>query len=390
MRRIVLFLSVSLLIYSCNNNGVVIKGKLENAKGSYIYLQELAVDGAGKVDSLLLPKSGSFKFKREQQYPVFYTMWVGKTRKYITLLAKPGERIKITADADSLFKTYQLKGSEESLNLQILTRRFNQTLNTCDSLNNVYQQFIASRNPNLVNIQKILSMSFDNALEEQRKFTISFIEKHPSSLANILALYQKVDSNNWVLNKPGDTKYYTKVDSALYKNYRDTPHVSALHANIQQLNEQKQELKMKALLSIMGSKAPEIAMPNVKGDTLRLLSLKGKVVLLYFWASWDEASRKENLNMISLYNKYKDKGLEIYQVSLDKTKEAWTKAIKDDKLWWNYQVCDFKYWQSPVVNRYNFDKLPLVFILDKTGVILSRGLHGEELNNKLADIFEDK
>jgi len=389
MRRLILFLSIPLLIYSCNNNGVVIKGKLENPKGSYIYLQELSVDGKGSFDSLLLSKSGSFKFKHDLSYPVFYTLWVGKNRKYITLLAKPGERIKITANADSLFQTYQLKGSDESLNLQLLTRRFNKTINTCDSLNTVYRQFLTSHNPNIANIQAILNMTYTNALEEQRKFTISFIEKNPSSLASIMALYQKLDSTTWVLGKEEDLKYYTKVDSALYKKYRSSPHVNALHANIQQIKEQKEKLKLQRMLSVMGSKAPEIALPSAKGDTLRLSSNKGKITLLYFWASWDENSRKENLNLITQYNKYKGKGFEIYQVSLDKTKEAWTKAIKEDGIWWT-QVCDFKYWQSPVVNLYNFDKVPMTFLIDKTGSIMSRGLSGEDLNNKLAKIFEDK
>jgi peroxiredoxin len=387
MRRLILFITISLVIYSCDKNGVVIKGKMDNPKGSYVYLQELTVDGKGLSDSVMLSKSGFFKFKREQTYPVFYSMWIGQNREYITLLAKPGERIKITGNADSLFQTYQVTGSQESKNVQVLTQRFNKTLNSLDSLNNVYLQFLNSRN--IANIRQILSMNYSNVVDEQRKFTISFIDKNPSSLACILALYQKLDTSSWVLYKEDDLKYYIKVDSALFKEYRNSPHVNALHANIQRMKEQQQTLKIQRMLSIMGAKAPEVALPSVKGDTVRLSSFKGKAVLLYFWASWSQESRKQNKELVNLYNKYKGKGFEIYQVSLDKTKDAWMKAIKEDGLLWT-QVCDFKYWQSPVVNLFNFSKIPTSFLIDKSGTIISRDLKGDDLNDKLASILEEK
>lgn len=387
MRRLVLFLIIPFIIYSCDKNGIVIKGKLDNPSGQYIYLQELTVDGKGMTDSVLLSKSGIFKFKQQRTYPVFYSVWTGQNPKYVTLLAKPGEQIKITGRADNLFQTYQVTGSDESKNVQMLTRKMTKTLKSLDSLNNVYLQLI--NNPNIVNIRSVLSMNYSNMVSDQRKFTISFIEKNPSSLACILALYQKIDSSTWVLYDEGDLKYFIKVDSALYNKYRNTPHVNALHANIVRMKEQQRTLKVQRLLSIMGAPVPEVSLPSIKGDTVRVSSFKGKVVLLSFWASWSEESRKENKELVNLYNKYKAKGFEIYQVSLDKTKEAWAKAIKEDGLLWT-QVCDFKYWQSPVVNLFNLDKVPTSFLIDRNGTIISRDLKGDNLNNKLASTLEEK
>lgn len=390
MRKLIILLIIaSFFIYSCSNKGpkVVIKGKLENPKGSYVYLQELTLGGNGITDSVLLDNSGSFKFKFEINYPMFYTLKVGKDSKLITLLAKPGDRIKITGNADNLFKTYAVSGSEESQKVQLLNQRLSKTINCLDSLNRVLQQF--QGNKNIVNIYNVLSMNYDNCVAEQRKFSISFIRKNTGSLACLMALYQKINSQKFVFDEDDDLKYFISVDSALFKNYKDTPHVIALHSNIQQMKEQQQALKMHQLLSIMGAKAPDVALPSVKGDTVKMLSFKGKVILLYFWASWDKESRKENMNLVGLYNRYKSKGFEIYQVSLDKTKEAWTNAIHEDKLWWT-QVCDFKYWQSPVVKLYNFDKLPTIYLIDKDGIIISRDLKGESLNTKLAEIFAEK
>ncbi|HEY4788909.1 MAG TPA: TlpA disulfide reductase family protein [Bacteroidales bacterium] len=389
MRRLILFLSISLLIYSCNNNSVVIKGKLENPKGSYIYLHELTLNGNGFSDSVLLNNSGSFKFKKELKYPMFYTLQVGKSNDLVTVLAKPGDRIKITGKADNLLQTYYVTGSEESKDVQVLARHLKKTINTLDSLNNIYLQFLNSKNKNIENIRNILSMNYDNCLEEQRKFSISFIKNNPNSLACVMALYQQINSKTYVFDKEDDFKYFIAVDSALFRKYRDAPHILALHTNIEQMKEQKRVLQLQRMLSIMGAKAPELALPSAKGDTVRLSSFKGKVVLIDFWASWNKECLKENTNLVDLYKKYKSKGFEIYQVSLDKSKDDWTKAIKDGGLWWT-QVCDFKYWQSPVVSLYNFDKVPTTFLIDKSGTIISRDLKGENLNEKLAELFEEK
>jgi peroxiredoxin len=366
---------------------VVIKGQLEGPKQPFVYLEELTISGHKAADSIAPDKSGFFKFKREVKYPSFFTLRTKQRNNFITLLAMPGERIKITGRADSLMQTYQVTGSDGSKDVQLLTQRLAKTIRARDSLNRVYKQFYNS--PNIENIRQILTMNYQNCLEGQRQFTISFITKKPSSLACLMALYQKLDSNSWVLYKAEDIKYYIKVDSALFKKYKDAPHVMALHTNIQQLKEQDRVLQLQQMLANLGAKAPDIALPSSKGDTIRLSSLKGKVILLDFWASWNSECRKDNKNLVLLYNKYKSKGFEIFQVSLDKTKETWVKAIKEDRLWWA-QVSDLKYWQSPVVQLYNFKKIPTTYLIDKDGIIIARDLKGEALSNKLAEIFEQK
>jgi hypothetical protein len=113
------------------------------------------------------------------------------------------------------------------------------------------------------------------------------------------------------------------------------------------------------------------------------------VILLYFWGSWNAESRKAKVEMAELYNKYRSKGFEIYQVAIEKSKDSWQKAVKEDGLRW-IQVCDGKFWQSPVVNLYNFEKLPISFLIDQSFTIVSRDLKGEELNNKITSLFEAK
>ena len=106
-----------------------------------------------------------------------------------------------------------------------------------------------------------------------------------------------------------------------------------------------------------------------------------------FWASWCKPCRAENPFVVSLYNKYKDKGLDIFSVSLDQQKEAWLQAIKADKLSWKNHVCDFKMWQSPVVSLYGFTGIPFACILDKKGNIAGKNLRGPELEEKIKELI---
>ncbi len=116
--------------------------------------------------------------------------------------------------------------------------------------------------------------------------------------------------------------------------------------------------------------ATEISLNDATGNPINLSSLKGKVVILSFWASWCPSCRKDNPNLVKLYNDYNKKGLEIYSVSLDTDKAAWQKAIKDDGLLWTNHVTDLKKWSSKPVVDYNIESTPSKILIDKNGKIV--------------------
>ncbi len=137
-----------------------------------------------------------------------------------------------------------------------------------------------------------------------------------------------------------------------------------------------------------GQLAAEIALPSATGDTVRLSSLKGKVVLLDFWASWCGPCRVANKGLVKLYDKFKSKGFEIYSVSLDDEKENWIKAIKKDKISW-LQVIDRGGWETPTAAKWNIYALPTSYLIDKEGRLIAMDLEGKYLEKALKDMLDD-
>ena len=156
----------------------------------------------------------------------------------------------------------------------------------------------------------------------------------------------------------------------------------------QQKNRVNEEKNIREQLGInIGEIAPEINLKSPDGNLIALSSLKGKVVLLDFWASWCRPCRAENPNVVRLYNKYKDKGFTVYSVSLDQNKDKWMAAITQDQLTWSNHVSELTGWKSSAGNKYGVSSIPKTFLIDSKGKIIAYDLRGNDLEKKLSEIL---
>ena len=136
----------------------------------------------------------------------------------------------------------------------------------------------------------------------------------------------------------------------------------------------------------VGDKAENFSAPTPTGRELSLNEARGKVTIIDFWASWCKPCRMENPNVVKVYNKYHEKGLNIIGVSLDKKKEAWLKAIQDDNLQWSH-VSNLQFWQEPIAQAYGVRSIPATFILDEDGNVIAKNLRGPALEEKIAELL---
>jgi thiol-disulfide isomerase/thioredoxin len=220
--------------------------------------------------------------------------------------------------------------------------------------------------------------------KQEKRIQAEFTQAQATSTAKIKELIPQMGSHLvalWATNfLPAEKEMASLEDIAnrLAKARPNHPQVKQFVANLQRLQGVNE-----------GAMAPEINLATPEGPNLALSSLRGKYVLIDFWASWCGPCRRENPNVVKTYAAYKDKGFEIYGVSLDQDREAWLKAIEKDQLVWKH-VSDLKYWSSAGAQAYQVNSIPQTFLLDKEGRILAKGLRGAALDQYLAQLFKDK
>jgi thiol-disulfide isomerase/thioredoxin len=383
--KLFLYLFAIMIIAGCKDNSVRISGTLINpVKGKYIYLDELMSNDVKVVDSIQIRENGEFSFKREIKSPAFYLLKISD-RNFLTMLLTPGEKMKLSADYDSLNYPISVSGSEGTELMHEYNKQLRSSINKLTSLSDIYRQNINS--PQLPAVIESLDSLAQQYLNQINSYTKSYIDNNLTSLVSLIALYQQVAPNVYVLSPTKDYKYYMKVDSALTLLYPEYEPVTTLHEQIRQMTSEAVQKEPETLESGKGVEAPEIILPTPAGDTIKLSSTRGSVVLLDFWASWCAPCRQENPNLVKAYGLYHRKGFQIYQVSLDKTKEAWMKGIEDDQLGKWIHVSDIQFWNSKVVQLYKIESIPSNFLLDREGRIIATNLRGESLQIKLAELF---
>ena len=268
-------------------------------------------------------------------------------------------------DSNSLFE-FTVNGSDDTEILKSIENKITNYRSEIRELNINFVEASQNRDFELVNS---IQSEFDFKKNQFELSLKDYLSNAKSSLAVLVtADYLDIEENLifW---------------ETIYNNYTEEFKDNSYFKNFE-----NKLIKIKSIS--IGSVAPDIILNDTSGVPISLASLRGKYVLLDFWAAWCRPCREENPNIVENYNNYKSYGFDVYQVSLDRTKEDWIRGIKQDKLPW-INVSDLKYYQSEAAELYNVDRIPSAFLLDPDGKIIAKhtDLRGPNLSRKLAEIF---
>jgi len=380
-----LFAIPLLLLFACNQeNTIKITGRIQKGDGITLYLDKLHTASKETIDSVKLDKDGEFSFKTKSTQPEFYLLRLSNG-KLITLLTAPNEEVEVNSIASHMNSAYIVSGSTGSAFVKDLNDKLNKTK---DSLAVIKKELKEKKSdPNYSSISQNLLAKYIEVIQDQRDFSANFIMKNATSLSSYLALYQKIDKDTYTLNENADIKYAKIVASSMRALYPEHEYTKAVLANLKTMQDRLTNLKVKEMIAEKGTNYPNLTLKNTKGTEVNLNSLDGKFIILSFWASQDVNSRKQNKTLKNIYKKYKNKGLEIYQVSIDQDEKLWKKAIKEDGLNW-INVCDLENGSGLAVRNFNVQQIPANYLISQKGEIVGKNLYGIALEEKVADYIK--
>jgi len=343
----------------------VINGKINGLTNDYVYL--FYPQGDEYVADSVRANNGAFSFKGTIPNPALFSVALSRRSFRLPIFMQPGT-VTVAASKDSI-----AKGSVTGAPLDVLYKQHRRELdaqvgNRLQAIEKKYAAMKASPTDKLPDsLAKQHSREVQAAFGRADTLSMQFIQAHPESVVSAFLAQsyyemepEKLEKIYGTLAPQGKQSYYGQR----IRTYLD------------------EQAKIG-----LGRTAPEFSMADTTGKPVALSSLRGKYVLVDFWASWCGPCRKENPNVVAAYQKYHDKGFEILGVSLDDKKHLWEKAINADKLTWQH-VSDLKGWRNQAAGLYMVKSVPSSFLLDKDGKIIAKNLRGEDLHKKLAELLK--
>lgn len=365
MNAIVLFVLLS--FFSCGEKKTVdgmveISGTIENPPAGAIILSQFTDSRPIVLDTLQLDSKGKFSYEVAVDTPTFYELNLYGQKSVRLALFQEDVIVGYDFSNPESLVIEGSKDTQEMVKIEKLMEAYQAKVN---SLNEDYYKAMGENDTETIKQIQIDAMALESNQSSEVKNVINSMGDSFASLAAI-----------GLLNPKNEFQFMDSLVAKLDEIYPETKSIVQLK---QQLDE------MRALS--MGQIAPEIELPNPAGDIVKLSDLRGKYVMIDFWAAWCKPCREENPNVVKLYNEYKDKGFEVFGVSLDRTKEAWVDAIAEDGLTWTH-VSDLKYFNSAAAELYQIDAIPATYLIDPDGKIIGKDLRGPSLRAKLEEIFD--
>lgn len=381
---LICILIVPVIITGCSDTKEFrINGIISETQNEYIYLKKVDVNTLLPVDSAKINSKGEFRFRVKASMPDFFQLSTSEN-DFITLLAEPGEKIKLNFPGKNLYQEYEVKGSPGTVKLKLLDSALAVTKTKIDTLVSLYRKSV--NDPDFKQKEEQINSGYTRLLKDQRMYNIGFILENLHSFASIKAIYQKIDETSYVLSDARDLQYMKIVSDTLMHYYPDSKQVKALRSDFERELKQSMINKLNAVTSQIEPTKLDPTLKDINGKTIALSSLKGKYVLLSFWSATSNDCLTENLQLKELYNKYRTKGFEIYQINLDTDEEIWKRAVKFEEFQW-ISVREDDPTDPKNAILYNVRAVPANYLYDKQGNIIASNIHGKTLQLKLAQLF---
>ncbi len=344
-------------------------------EGAPVFFEKLNYTFVKPIDTIMVAKDGGFIFKETATEEGLYRIRITDQINFLVIADTNSKIIKVEADVNKLVNfEYSIEGSKVTEQIR---------------------DFVINANKQYLLVQTVAAEMQNPALPDSVKQLKQMQYNYYNSVAQQFVTQYLDTVSNPVIGAFGGLSFFdvksniafaTKLEKRLFEINKDNSLVRDFVTHTENI---KKEMEPPVAFPI-GTVVPDIIMKDSSGNDMKLYDLKGKYVLIDFWASWCGPCRKENPNVVAAFNKYKDKGFTIFNVSLDNDRTKWVTAIKKDKLAWPYHVSELKGWQSQICQPWKINSIPSNFLIDKDGKVVGINLRGIDLENKLEEIFEKK
>jgi thiol-disulfide isomerase/thioredoxin len=360
------FIVLTNLIWSQSEIDVKISGTIFNSKVDTFKISQFFGSYFKDYANVPADKKGNFSFSGKLPYEDFYLLRFGNNN--VNLILRDKSDLKIYGDGSKISEFCNIIGSDESKAFHDFAQVTDKWKMKSDSAMSALRQDPSREKA----INEYMQGQFLNYQQELQ----SFVNSNPNSPALILALTDIDIEKNF--------KDYENLMLQVYQSFSKSPTVNSYYQNYLA---QKKKLEEGEPLA-PGKIAPDFEeLATDRKTKIKLSDLKGKVVLIDFWASWCGPCRKENPNVVRTYEKYKNDGFTVMSVSLDTDKDKWMAAIKNDNLTWPNHVSDLAGWSCKVGKKYGVSSVPFTVLIDQEGKIIRTNLRGETLEQELSRIF---